>query len=241
MNEIVTAGRNPFGADWRTLARGESARLGTWLQGRERDARWGLCLVTIVLGVGAYGVTIGLWHGPLMAFYVGVKLPLIIFATLALNAIINGMLAQLLGTGLSFRQSSQALLMAFTVFALIVGSLSPLTVFLVWNAPLPESPEAGAAHRQLLVTHTLLIAFAGIVAMKKLHGIVESFSGSGAAARRALLVWLAGNLFAGAQVGFLFRPIFGTPHLEVAFLRPEPFEGNFYESVWWAVRHLGGS
>lgn len=229
----------PVERDWRALAGGESQFLRGWLQAEGGESRWGLCLITILGGVGLYGATIGLWHGPLMALYVGIKLPLIILVTLALNAVINGMLAQLLGTGLSFRQATQSLLMAFTVFALIVGSLSPLTVFLVWNAPPASSPEAGEVHRQLLVTHTCLIAFAGIVSMQKLHGIVESFSGSRAAARRTLIVWLAGNLFAGAQVGFLFRPIFGTPHLEVAFLRPDPFEGNFYESLWWAIRHLG--
>ena len=225
--------------EWRSLTRGESVRIAGWLQ-ETGSRRLALSIATIIAGCGIYGATIGLWHGPLMAFYVGVKLPLIILVTLALNAVINGMLAQLLGTGLSFRQSSQALVMAFTVFALIVGSLSPLTVFLVWNAPPTDSPEAAAVHRQLLVTHTLLIAFAGVIAMQKLNGIVESFSGDRAAARRTLLVWLAGNLFAGAQVGFLLRPIFGTPHLEVAFLRPDPFEGNFYESVWWAIRNLGG-
>lgn len=227
--------------DWGVLARGENDQLSHWLRARRMESRWALCLITVVLGVGIYGATIGLWHGPLMALYVGIKLPLVILATLALNALINGMMAQLLGSGLSLRQATQALLMSFTVFALIVGSLSPITVFLVWNAPPSDSPEAASVHRQLLVTHTFLIAFAGIVSVVKLHGIVEQFSGSRQAARRTLLVWLAGNLFAGAQVGFLFRPIFGTPHLEVVFLRPDPFEGNFYESLWWALRHLGAS
>ncbi len=225
-------------ADWETLARGESDRLSAWLSGRSEPNRRGLCVLTICLGVGLYGATIGLWHGPLMALYVGMKLPLIIFATLLTNALINGLLAQLLGGGLSFRQTTESLLMAFTVFALIVGSLSPVTVFLAWNAPPPDAPGAGAVHRQLLVTHTLLIAFAGIVAVRQLHGILHHFSGSRVAAWRTLLAWLAGNLFAGAQIGFLFRPIFGTPGLEIAFLRPDAFEGNFYESVWWAITHL---
>lgn len=225
-------------SDWETLARGESDRLSAWLAGTSEQSRRLLCVATIVLGVGLYGATIGLWHGPLMAFYVGAKLPLIIFATLLVNAMINGLLAQLLGSGLSFRQTTEALLMTFTVFALIVGSLSPITVFLVWNAPPPGAPEAGAIHRQLLVTHTVLIAFAGIVSVKQLHGILEHFSGSRAAAGRTLVAWLAGNLFAGAQIGFLFRPIFGTPGLKIAFLRPDAFEGNFYESVWWAITHL---
>lgn len=234
----MNATETGFLTDWGTLTRGESGRLSAWLEGRAEQSRRWLCLVTILGGVGLYGATIGLWHGPLMALYVGVKLPLIIFATLLVNAMINGLLAQLLGSRLSFWQTTESLLMAFAVFALIVGSLSPITVFLVWNAPPPTSAEAGAVHRQLLVTHTFLIAFAGIVSVKQLHGILRHFSGSRSAAWRTLLAWLAGNLFAGAQIGFLFRPIFGTPGLEVAFLRPDAFDGNFYESVWWALTHL---
>lgn len=225
--------------DWKRLARGESDRLSQWLRaGGAESSRRGLCALTILLGVGSYGATIGLWHGPLMAAYVAIKLPLIVFVTLALNAIINGLLAQLLGSGLSFRQTTDSLLMAFAVFALIVGSLSPVAVFLLWNAPPPENPGAGGIYRQLLVGHTFLIAFAGVISVRKLHGIIEHFSGSRAATRRTLTAWLAGNLFAGAQVSFLFRPIFGTPSLEIAFLRPDLFEGNFYESLWWAMRHL---
>lgn len=234
MNRSATA----ILTDWETLTRGESDRLSGWLANASGKSRRGLWIGTIFLGVGLYGATIGLWHGPLMACYVAVKLPLIIFATLLANAMINGLLAQQLGSRLSFRQTTDSLLMTFAVFALIVGSLSPITVFLVWNAPPPDTSEAGAIHRQLLVTHTLLIAFAGIVSVKQLHGILRHFSASRAAAWRTLLAWLTGNLFAGAQIGFLFRPIFGTPGLEIAFLRPDAFEGNFYESVWWAITHL---
>lgn len=224
-------------AGWGSLARGESERLAAWLTAK-RDRRLGLCLATVVVGVGLYGATIGLWHGPRMAGYVAVKLPLIVLLTLAANGLINGLLAQVLGSGLGFRQTTGALLMAFAVFALIVGSLSPITWFLAWNAPTPDSPAAGPVHRQLLVLHTSLIAFAGIVSVRKLHGIVAAFSGSHQAASRTLIAWLTGNLFAGAQVGFLLRPIFGTPKVGVAFLRPDAFDGNFYESVWWALRHF---
>lgn len=226
-----------IGAEWNPLARGESDRLAGWLREASpwRAAR---CFPTIAVGVGLYGATIGIWHGPKMAAYVALKLPLVVFLTLLVNGFVNGLLAQILGSGLGFRQTGGALLMAFAVFALITGSLSPLTWFLSWNVPGPDSPEAGAIHRRLLVIHTVLIAFAGVVSVRKLHGIVTAFSGSRAAARRTLIAWLAGNLFAGAQIGFLLRPIFGTPKVGVAFLRPDAFEGNFYESLWWAIRHF---
>lgn len=224
-------------SDWRSLARGESDHIASWLRS-SGEGRRGLCLLTIFFGVGLYGATIGVWHGPRMAAYVAIKLPLVVCLTLAVNGLINGLFAQLLGSGLGFRQTTEALLMTFAVFALIVGSLSPITFLLAWNAPPPEAPDSGSVHRQLLVAHTFLIAFAGVISVQKLFGIVTAFSGDRSAAVRTLFAWLAGNLFAGAQMGFLFRPIFGTPGLEIAFLRPDAFEGNFYESVWWALRHF---
>lgn len=227
-------------ADWRALSRGDDPRLAGWLAGSGADRRV-LCLVTLCGGVGAYGATIGLWQGATMALYVAVKLPLIVLLTLLANGLINGMLAQLMGSGLSFRQTTDALLMAFAVFALIVGSLSPVTLFFTWNAPPPDSPEAAPLHRRLLLTHTGIIAGAGAMAVHKLYGLIETFSGDRRAARFTLVAWLAGNLFAGAQIGFVLRPIFGTPGLEIEFLRPAPLEANFYESVWWALRHSLGS
>jgi hypothetical protein len=190
----------------------------------------------IFAGVGAYGASIGAWQGPLMALYVGIKLPLVILATLSVNALLNGILAQILGTGLSFRQTWLALLTSFSVFALIVGSLSPVTMGMALDMPGPDSPRAGPTHRALLLTHTAIIAFAGCIATWRLMRLFGNFTAK-RSARNAVCALIVGNLFAGAQIAFLFRPIFGQPGLEIEFLRPDMMEGNFYESVWWAFKH----
>lgn len=44
-------------------------------------------------------------RAPLMALYVGIKMPLLIFLTLTVNWLLKGLLALLLGSGLSFRQT----------------------------------------------------------------------------------------------------------------------------------------
>ncbi|HQW29045.1 MAG TPA: hypothetical protein PK529_07665, partial [Verrucomicrobiales bacterium] len=94
---------------------------------------------------------------------------------------------------------------------------------------------ADEAHRQLLLFHTALIAFAGVIATGKLLGILRAFTGSATVAFRILICWLAGNLFVGAQIGYILRPIFGSPELTIEFLRPDAMQGNFYESVWGAI------
>ena len=221
--------------DWKVLTRGDSVRLSLWLTSDGKESRLRLSLLTICCGVGIYGASIGLWRSPLMAAYVAMKLPCVIFITLAVNGMINGMLAQVLASGLSFRQTLQAILMSFTVFALIVGSLSPITLGMALNLPGPGDRWAEDAHRQLLLFHTALIAFAGVVATGKLLGILRAFTGSNTVALRILIDWLAGNLFVGAQVGYILRPIFGSPRLTIEFLRPDAMNGNFYESVWGAI------
>lgn len=196
--------------------------------------------LTAVAGLAVYGFTVGYWRDPLMGAYVAVKLPLLIFLTLACNGLLNGLLGLLLGTGLGFRQSLLALLTSFALAALILGSLAPITFFLAWNAPSPTAPGAQNAHAAYLVTHTFLIGFAGITANIHLHRLLAVKAPTPAAATATLLAWLGGNGFLGAQFSWILRPFFGTPTLKVQFLRPDPFDGTFYETVWNSINRISG-
>jgi hypothetical protein len=191
-------------------------------------------------GLALYGFTVGFWRDPVMGCYVAVKLPLLVALTLACNALLNGLLGLLLGTGLGFRQSFFALLTAFALAAVILGSLAPVTFLMAWNAPPPDSPGAKTAHAAYLVTHTLLIGFAGIVANIHLHRLLAVKAPTATAATATLLAWLGGNGFLGAQFSWILRPFFGTPTLEVQFLRPEPMKGNFYQAVWKSIEQVTG-
>lgn len=214
-----------------SLARAETAGLVAWLG--EKSVRSMLpLLVGIVAGCGLYGFAIGLGRAPLMAFYVAVKMPLLIFLTLGVNGLINGMFGSLLGSGMSFRQTMQACLMSFALFALVVGSLAPVMIGMALDRPADGAAELPGWYRLFLLTNTAVIAFAGVIANHKLLRLIEAFSGSRPAAIRTLIAWLAGNLFVGAQLSYNLRPFFGNPDLPVQFLRPEPFDGTFYEAVW---------
>ncbi len=213
------------------LARGETAGLVRWLGEKSLAAMLPL-VGGIILGCGLYGFAIGLGRAPLMAVYVAVKMPLLIFLTLAVNGLINGMFGSLLGSGMSFRQTMQACLMSFALFALIVGSLSPVMIAMALDRPPDGEEELAGWYRLFLLTNTAVIAFAGVIANHKLLRLIEAFSGSRAAALRTLVAWLAGNLFVGAQLSYNLRPFFGNPSLPIELLRPDPFEGTFYEAVW---------
>jgi hypothetical protein len=195
-------------------------------------------VVWIVIGCAAYGYTLGMGRGALMGFYVAIKLPLLIFLTLSINAILNGILAQVLGSGLSFRQTWAAILRSFALFALIVGSLSPVAAYFTMNAV--GHGDAGKAHAMLLLVHVVVMASAGIVANLQLLNGLRLLLPAGIALQ-VLFAWLLGNLFVGAQFSYLLRPFFGQPKLEIEFLRPDAFTGNFYSAVWNMSRNFLGT
>src|SRR5947207_881740 len=93
------------------------------------------CVASIILGAGFYGAAIGSWRDGWQALYTGVKLPLVILLTTLGNGLLNGMLAPLLGLNTTFRQSLLLVLMTFAVASLILGALSPVAWFLIWNTP----------------------------------------------------------------------------------------------------------
>ncbi|MBI3192329.1 MAG: hypothetical protein HYZ36_06660 [Pedosphaera parvula] len=216
------------------LLRGDTECIDRWLQRRE-PARAALYVAVVVAGAGLYGLAMGSWRAPEQAVFTALKLPLVVLLTTLGNALLNGLLAPLLGLNLSFRQTSFAILMSFAIAATILGAFSPLVWFLVWNTP------ATSAYSFTLVIQVLVIAYAGIMANLRLAQLLEHHSGSRRVARRVLCAWLAGNLFLGSQLSWILRPFIGSPDLPVEFLRTDAFRGNFYEAVFFAIRHLFSS
>jgi hypothetical protein len=224
------------------LLRGEPASLRRWTEGWDA-ARLALCLGVILAGAGCYGAAMGYWRAPLQGAYVALKFPLIILLTAMGNALLNAMLAPLLGLNVAFRQCFLAILMSFTITAAILGSFSPLVAFLVWNAPAMslQARLSDGTYNLILLTHVAVIAFAGVVGNLRLAQLLRELSGSAAVARRVLLAWLAVNLLLGSQLSWILRPFIGAPGLPIEFLRATAFKGNFYETVFrtvWHVLHL---
>lgn len=220
---------------FKTLLRGE---VGVGSLEKPESRCFAVYCLAIVVGSSVYGATIGLWRAPLQSVFTAIKFPLLIFLTCIGNGAVNGMLAQLFGSGLSFKQTALAILMSFAIAAVILGALSPVTLFVLYNAPPLVSKNAILGHSVMLLTHVFAIAFAGVMANRRLLGLLRKMSGRDASARAVLFGWLAGNLFLGAQLAWNLRPFIGSPGLAVQFLRDDPLRGNFYEAVWRAFRHL---
>lgn len=215
-----------------TLLRGELAVLREWTA-EWRPPHLVRDVALIVVGAGFFGASLGWWRDPMQAMFAGIKLPLIMLLTAAGNGLLNSMLAPLLGLRLPFRQSFLAILTSFAIAAVIMGAMSPLAAFVIWNAPpLVGGHNNSTTHAAVLLLLVVTIAFAGIVANLRLLQLLRHLAGQRAAAWRVLLAWLAGNLFLGSQLSWILRPFIGSPGLRVEFLRADAFHGNFYEAVF---------
>jgi hypothetical protein len=221
-----------------TLLSGEANTLANWA-GEFESRRFAFHIAVILTGAGLYGAAMGWWRAPEQALYVGIKFPLIILLTTLGNALLNAMLAPLLGLNIPLRQSLLAVLMSFAITAAILGAFAPLMAFLVWNAP-PMTPDVKSTTTYGLIklTHVVVIAFAGIAGNVRLFQLLTQLGGSKAIARRVLIAWLAVNLFLGSQLTWIARPFIGSPQLPVAFLRDGALQGNFYENVFRTVDWL---
>jgi len=235
---VATLQANFEAAQLSTLLRGEPESLSAWTDQRGLP-RLAACVLTIAGGAGLYGAAMGYWRDSLQGLFVAIKLPLIILLTTLGNALLNAILAPLLGLNVTLRQTFVAVLMSFTIAAMILGAFSPLAAFMVWNAPpLSDAARSTGAYNLIQLTHVGVIAFAGIAGNVRLVQLLRRLGGNAAIARRVLFAWLAGNLFLGSQLSWILRPFIGAPGLPVEFLRKEAFHGNFYETVFKAATQL---
>ena len=221
------------------LLGGNPTALKDWAAHWEKGRVLGYTAV-IFTGAGLYGAAMGYWRSPVQAGYNLVKFPLVVLLTTLGNALLNGMLAPLLGLNLGFRQSLMLVLMSFTIAAAVLGSFAPIVFFIVWNTPslAGQMEVPWAAYNFVQLTQVVIIAFAGVVANVRLFRLLHSLSGSSRVARKILFAWLVGNLFLGSQLCWILRPFIGSPVLPVEFIRPNAFQGNFYETVFHAIGHL---
>ncbi len=219
--------------------RADAGRFYEWVTQRQSQLI-AFCVAAIIAGAGTYGAVMGSWASPLQALYAGIKLPLVILLTTLSNGLLNGMLAPLLGLNASFKQSLLVVLMTFATASVILGALSPVAWFVVWNTPplaagtWEKSPEYGF----LQLTLAVFVAFAGITGNLRLLPMLSQWAGSRSVARRVLLAWLAGNLFLGSQICWLLRPYIWEPRGPLHFISSQYLHGSFYETIFEIIRRL---
>ena len=219
------------------LCRGEAQEIRSWLREPGMSWMWFCCGVTLMASA-LYGASVGWWQAPMQSAYAAVKFPALIFATTFGNAVLNGMLAQVLGLPVTFRESLLAILMSFVIATLVLAAFAPMSWFLAYSAPGPGSAGADRAYSAILLTHVAVIAYAGVAANVRLFRLLRVLNGGDRPSRRVLLAWLAGNLLVGTQVSWIISPFIGSPVKPLMFIQEHPFQRNFFEYAFERVVHL---
>jgi len=230
----------PGSLGWLDLfLRADAWILREWMRRRQLNVVW-FCVCSIVVGAGLYGAALGSWRDGLQALYTAIKLPLVLLLTALGNGLLNGMLAPLLGLNVTFRQSLVLVLVSFAIAAIVLGGLSPVAWFLVWNTP-PLSRltrPSSAEYAFLQLTLAIFIAFAGIIGNVRLLPLLRQWANNKTVALKVLFAWLSVNLFLGSQIAWLLRPFIWEAGRQVEFIGRQNLHGSFYETVFDAARRL---
>jgi hypothetical protein len=189
------------------------------------------CILITIIGTALYGITIGLWRGPLQALFVAIKFPLLIVITTTCNALLNWFISLMIGASFSFLRTLKYQLVSYTLASIILLSSTPVSLFFLWNTP-PLSGTASIGNSILTLMHVLFIAIAGIIANLRLLKVLTRHLNNNSLAKMIVIAWLAGNMVLGCQISWTLRPFIGSPNLAIQFIRPTPLEGNFYIDVY---------
>jgi hypothetical protein len=205
---------------------------------------------TILAGTAGYGFVFGCWHSWEQALYSACKLPLLFFGTVLVSALINTMLAQVLGAALSFRQVCTAMFLGMGIAAAILGALCPVMGFFVLQVTAPGSSlvgldfHAGAvtparnAYWGLLLGHVGVIGMAGILGNVRLYRVLRGLVPTRRMAGVLMATWLSVAGFVGCEMSWLLSPFLCKPTQAPHIIPREYFEENFYERVWRGMMEL---
>lgn len=215
----------------------------------ERESYWGsldrqpmgtlylLLLAFSIISLGIYGAVLGSWGSVRLALYTGVKLPILFLGAFYLVMLFNWEVASLLGTKISLLKIQLVTLTALSIVgAILVGLTCPVLFIVKSAAPLSGSPETmHRAHNIILLSQVGILGIAGVQGLRCLYEGVKHISKSVRMARFLCCCWFLGLSIVGCQLAWIFRPFVGSPYLEVAFMRSNALERNFFEFLFLEV------
>jgi hypothetical protein len=194
-------------------------------------ARHGRGLILRMAACAAlYGAVFGGWHGPRLAGYVALKLPLVLLLTSALTLLFSWLAARFLGVPLRFGQVAVLTFLGLAVASLLLASLSPVAWLFIHCAPAP-GPAAQTAHNLLYLMHTLFVGGCGLAGTVVLWRALRRVEAPRRALRTVWMLWVLTYAIVGGEVAWVLRPFVGSVYAPVIFLRRDALDGNVYEFV----------
>jgi len=191
----------------------------------------------IVFSTAVYGLALGWWRSFEMALYVAAKLPVVFIGSTLVVSVFAWMAGLVVGSGLRYREVLELVFAAMGSAARVLLALVPVVFFFILSA----APSGGTTnelrfvHAALLSTHIVVFAAAGIIGNLALCRALVGRVMIRCRIPVLLSLWLGAFALVGCQVGWMMRPLVGSPNITVEFIRADALEGNFIESVFTQV------
>lgn len=188
----------------------------------------------VVVATAAYGAVLAAWRSPLMAAYVAVKLPVVFVASTLIVSGFCWMAGLVTGADLRYGEVLDSVFAAMAIAGSILLALAPVVFFFIISG----APDAGTAeemrfaHACMMLVHVLVFAGAGVVGNALLYKSLKARVPARCKIVLMMGLWLASFAFVGCQMGWIMRPLVGSPNIEVEFLRSDALDSNFLESVF---------
>ena len=184
-----------------------------------------------------YGAVLAVWRSPLMAAYVAVKLPVVFVGATLIVSLFCWMAALAAGAGLRYREVLEAVFFAMSVAGAILLAAAPVVLFFVFSA----APDSGTretmrlAHAAMMLAHIVVMGSAGTVGVSLLYRSLKRRVPEDCRLVLMMGLWLVAFAVVGCQLGWIMRPLVGSPNISVEFLRSDALESNFLESLFTQI------
>lgn len=194
-------------------------------------------MLFVAAATGVYGAVLAAWRSPLMAAYVAAKLPLVFVGATMLVSVFCWMAGLATGADLRYREVLEAVFFAMSVAGAILLVLAPVVLFFVFSA----APDSGTretmrlAHAAMMLAHIVVMAGAGTVGVALLYRSLKRRVPAGCRLVLMMCLWLAAFAVVGCQLGWIMRPLVGSPNIAVEFLRSDALQSNFLESLFTQI------
>ena len=194
-------------------------------------------MLFVAAATGVYGAVLAVWRSPLMAAYVAVKLPAVFVGSTLIVSLFCWMAALATGAGLRYREVLEAVFFAMSVAGAILLAAAPVVLFFVFSA----APDSGTretmrlAHAAMMLAHIVVMGSAGTVGVALLYRSLERRVPAECRLVLMMSLWLAAFAVVGCQLGWIMRPLVGSPNIPVEFLRSDALESNFLESLFTQI------
>jgi hypothetical protein len=184
-----------------------------------------LCLAMVALTVafgGVYGLTLGAGGGAKQVVMSAVKVPALLFLTLAVTAPALYALNTILGSRIRFGQTVALACATMATMSVLLLALSPLSLFLA---------STGLSYPAMQLVQVALFFVAGYFGAFFLYDGMQTIAARLSQDQNLplLQLWLCLYAYVGAQMAWVLRPFIGDPARPFAFRHP--VEGSFFRAV----------